>query len=144
MKWYSAVAAIVFFISTMALVHVQSCLSESDCKEDECCAAPHPKALKYGTCLKLGKERDACTLLETKLVNYGGKYVRGCPCRFGFTCRSARGLKPLPGSLAIFTLKCYKATPAELEEATKISEGEEVFYEEIIEDGKVIEKKIID
>ncbi|GFW31779.1 hypothetical protein TNCV_5039491 [Trichonephila clavipes] len=41
----------------MALVHVQSCLSESDCKEDECCAAPHPKALKYGTCLKLGKEK---------------------------------------------------------------------------------------
>ncbi|KAF8795274.1 hypothetical protein HNY73_003145 [Argiope bruennichi] len=93
MKW---IILLAFFTAYMAVVSCRGfsrrsgrCESSTDCADDECCLARTSlQLIGRGRCKRLSSFGERCTPEDLAVEEYGGKYVRSCPCRSGLSCEN--------------------------------------------------------
>ncbi|GIY41140.1 hypothetical protein CDAR_603741 [Caerostris darwini] len=134
MKWKFVGCVLVL---CMVAAGAESCATENDCREDECCLTMRAKEPR-GRCVKRGRERAVCSKEESKLFDNGGKFLRVCPCGSGLTCREAKKIQGIIGfeRFSLMLFKCHKFNPQEKEK--------EVVEIEEFQGGKIIEEEIVD
>uniref|UniRef100_A0A4Q8K847 U10-Liphistoxin-Lsp1a_1 n=1 Tax=Liphistius sp. SGP-2016 TaxID=1905180 RepID=A0A4Q8K847_9ARAC len=80
MKLVVCLCVIVTYVAVVC--GMQSCISNDQCEEDECCIS---MVFIKGFCEKFGKEGDHCIPEATK-TDFGDKNFFGCPCVDGLRC----------------------------------------------------------